>query len=785
MIKKIVFFFVLLCSLQIEAQVTIGSSEQPDKDALLDLKQGSSGVSNKGFLMARVALTSTTSPLPLTSFVSGMIVFNTATVEDVVPGLYYSDGYRWILLKPSDHIEIPTEPWLVAGTDEEATLDNEDIYHTGSVIIGRSGNVDQTAALEVYSDSKGFLMPRLTEVQRDAIASPTESLMIWNMDEGCFNFFAQNQWKSMCGDLGNSSATISPSDCGNIKIEGFYQVGVSMNASNYLSVTVQVSNPGSIKIEGKTNNGFYFQKTGTVATAGTYTYDLLAVGTPNTAGMTDIQMYINDELITPACTPTKNVEPASVAFTFDCLSVKADDLTKGVASTNKTMTIDVNITTAGVFSFNTNTVSGVQYSATNVSLSTGRQSVVLYANGGIPTVSGIIDFTLTGTGIQGANCTVPVNVIQTEADLMIDCLTTSLKGTYVLYVPMTTSNYAEFTIQFNSTGTWSASSNTVDGLYFEGSGNVTKVGQQKIRVYAQGTPINTTGKKTFTITINGQECTSVVSVLIPPKKVLSVGNPSGNITSALTNTKNFGPEGTVQIHGIKVYNGGSNPSASNLAKLINDNQIEIIIAGWDFDLSDDAAAVIADFINNKKGYFFQVQAQDQQTFLKRILDRTYGTNVTFTEDEFNIYAAKLPNDDNVFLNGVFGDCRNRYIRVDDNSSWIGLVPSSETPPLKSIMQLPERNGYPVRNLFTYADGFFMIPDWGTLAYTSSTYGSNNPIGVSTSSMRGDIWDGVAFQSNFTLVEGMVVDWLFFGNIMSYIIDYTEKYTNETYQVTAP
>jgi hypothetical protein len=57
--------------------------------------------STKGILVPRVALTVSTSFLPLGStHVAGMIVYNTATVTDVLPGLYYNNGTRWIPVFP-------------------------------------------------------------------------------------------------------------------------------------------------------------------------------------------------------------------------------------------------------------------------------------------------------------------------------------------------------------------------------------------------------------------------------------------------------------------------------------------------------------------------------------------------------------------------------------------------------------------------------------------------------------------------------------------------------------
>ena len=52
--------------------------------------------SNKGLLLPRIALTGTNSALPLSAHVAGMIVYNTATVSDVSPGIYYNNGTKWV-----------------------------------------------------------------------------------------------------------------------------------------------------------------------------------------------------------------------------------------------------------------------------------------------------------------------------------------------------------------------------------------------------------------------------------------------------------------------------------------------------------------------------------------------------------------------------------------------------------------------------------------------------------------------------------------------------------------
>ena len=72
------------------------SGNPPNASAGLDVD-----FPNKGLLIPRIALTGTVGFAPLSGHVAGMIVYNTATVSDVVPGFYYDDGTKWIAGFPS------------------------------------------------------------------------------------------------------------------------------------------------------------------------------------------------------------------------------------------------------------------------------------------------------------------------------------------------------------------------------------------------------------------------------------------------------------------------------------------------------------------------------------------------------------------------------------------------------------------------------------------------------------------------------------------------------------
>lgn len=75
--------------------------------------------------------------------------------------------------------------------------------------VGISANVftpDTSAILEIQSTSAGLLIPRMTTAQRDAIANPAQSLLIFNTTTKCFETYVDNAWRTIwckpfvCGD---------------------------------------------------------------------------------------------------------------------------------------------------------------------------------------------------------------------------------------------------------------------------------------------------------------------------------------------------------------------------------------------------------------------------------------------------------------------------------------------------------------------------------------------------------------------------------------------------------
>ncbi len=56
---------------------------------------------------------------------------------------------------------------------------------------------DASAILDLTSTSRGFLPPRMTNTQRDAITSPTEGLTIYSLTDHTLNFYNGTAWTAV------------------------------------------------------------------------------------------------------------------------------------------------------------------------------------------------------------------------------------------------------------------------------------------------------------------------------------------------------------------------------------------------------------------------------------------------------------------------------------------------------------------------------------------------------------------------------------------------------------
>jgi hypothetical protein len=216
---------------------------------------------NKGFLTSRVTLTGTTDVTTIASPATGLLVYNTATAgtspNNVTPGFYYYDGAKWqriINQQPDATVEFNTAnpnsgsptftpntpantsyiyvstvdnsqwtyngsayvtytppastPWMLSGgTNDAGGNKSGTVYRTGSVGIGATTTPAASAMLDVNSTTQGFLPPRMTTTQRNAISSPAAGLVVYNNTDHRLDVRQNSTWRSMATLDGTETLT--------------------------------------------------------------------------------------------------------------------------------------------------------------------------------------------------------------------------------------------------------------------------------------------------------------------------------------------------------------------------------------------------------------------------------------------------------------------------------------------------------------------------------------------------------------------------------------------------
>lgn len=110
----------------------------------------------------------------------------------------------------------------------------------GIAVNGDGADPDASAMLDVKSTTKGFLAPRMTLAQRDAIAAPATGLIIYQTDGVTGFYFYNAGWKPVADHLGNHIATQ------NIQLNGNR---LTNNADT--SIGLSLNNRGALRLRAK------------------------------------------------------------------------------------------------------------------------------------------------------------------------------------------------------------------------------------------------------------------------------------------------------------------------------------------------------------------------------------------------------------------------------------------------------------------------------------------------------------------------------------------------------
>jgi len=84
----------------------------------------------------------------------------------------------------------------IAGSKIAPNFGSQNVVTTGAGGIG-TATPDASAQLEVASTSKGFLPPRLTTAERDAIAAPAAGLVLYNSTTNKLQVRTDTAWADL------------------------------------------------------------------------------------------------------------------------------------------------------------------------------------------------------------------------------------------------------------------------------------------------------------------------------------------------------------------------------------------------------------------------------------------------------------------------------------------------------------------------------------------------------------------------------------------------------------
>lgn len=201
-------------------------------------------------------------------------------------------------------------------------VNNSNIHNNGAGVgIGTSAP-NASAKVEIASTTQGFLPPRMTTVQRNAIVSPATGLVIYNTTTNCLNFYIGSGWNETCGTAVVNIGLIATINCGSSTLTGTL---IASTAASGVSSSVPYGggNGGSYSGQAVTSTGV----TGLTATLlsgifsnGTGTLNYTITGTPNATGIAIFALNIGGQTCNLTLSVVSNLATQYPAGSVFCAS---------------------------------------------------------------------------------------------------------------------------------------------------------------------------------------------------------------------------------------------------------------------------------------------------------------------------------------------------------------------------------------------------------------------------------------------------------------------------------
>ena len=309
----------------------------------------------------------------------------------------------------------------------------------------------------------------------------------------------------------------APNACTTPVIAGDYGKDVPLTAANTVILNVNVTTAGNYNVTTTAVNGMTFSGSGNLA-VGAQTILLTGSGTPTTAGANTIPLSVG----TSICSFTITVAAPGVGTLGGAGGACTPSTVNGIYTAgtpldaSNTVSIQVNVTTAGAFTITTNTVGGMSFSF-NGNLALGTQTVNLLGTG-TPAGTGAQNFTVT---LGAGTCTFSIPLagpgVGTLGGAGGTCTPSLVNGTYQAGTALGGSNSVDVQVNVTTAGAFNITTNTVNGYSFSFTGNLA-LGTQTVTLVGAGTP-SAAGSNVFTVTVPGapaSTCTFTVTVVAAP-----------------------------------------------------------------------------------------------------------------------------------------------------------------------------------------------------------------------------------------------------------------------------
>jgi hypothetical protein len=333
--------------------------------------------------------------------------------------------------------------------------------------------------------------------------------------------------KELSAETGTAKGSLSKDaagDCSPITPNGAYKKDTALNATHFVDIQVDITQVGIYIISTDTVNGYYFRATGVTPLPGANTIRLIGTGKPLAVG-TDVFTVKFDGT---TCEFNINVTGSTggggttAVFTFAntgaaCSgAVQTPNFYVGIPTNSaiNTMTLFVNVATAGTYNLTTTPANGLTFTSTG-SLAVGNnQPIVLGASGTFIGTAGTVPYTFSTTTPVASSCgfNLTVQAAPTPAAYTINCATVATQtGTFQVGTPLIATSKITLSVTPTTIGSYSIITNTLNGVSYVGAGIFTTTTTQNVDLFAS--PANNTplvaGLFNYTTTGGTAACTNV------------------------------------------------------------------------------------------------------------------------------------------------------------------------------------------------------------------------------------------------------------------------------------